>query len=410
MWTLLVALVGGPVAIPSTGVAQDAEGLRVVRADGEVRVLEAASHREYRAVPVGALETLGWSVTSRGSTWTLRHEDGVEVDLVPGDPWFVWDDRVQQLVDPPYRYGGQLWVPAQLVLDFLPFHLDDRYRLVLGPEGPELRLLDGRAAVDPMEPLPGADPVPQGEPEPLVVVIDPGHGGRDLGALGPGGTREKDVALALGRALARELGRYPELEVHLTRDSDVLVPIWRRGEWATEVKGDRSGVFISLHANAMPADRATRGFETYFLSEARTEHERRVAAIENAPLEGVPGNGGADDTGLGFILNELRNHDHQHWSALLAEMVQEKLAPVHPAPSRGVKQAPFAVITNALMPSVLVEVGFISNREEERLLARPSFHDDVAGALADAVVEFFGRYPPGRTGAPTVGDPPGTGP
>ncbi len=230
-----------------------------------------------------------------------------------------------------------------------------------------------------------------------VVVIDPGHGGKDPGTSGPGGRREKDIALAVGRALARELRGDETLEVHLTRDRDVLVPLWRRGELATEWKGDRPGVFISIHANALPNRNAVRGFETYFLSEARTEHELRVAANENAPLE-IDREDGAvegDEEDLGFILRELRNLDHTHWSSLLAEGVQGQLATVHPGPSRGVKQAPLAVITNALMPAVLVEVGFVTNREEERLLSRGEFQAHLAEAMGRAIRDFFERYPPG---------------
>lgn len=116
-----------------------------------------------------------------------------------------------------------------------------------------------------------------------VVVIDAGHGGADPGALGVGGVREKDVALGIALELAKRLRREPDLEVHLTRDSDTFVDIWDRGQIATNLKGDRPGVFISIHGNSFPEQRVTRGFETYFLSEARTDHERRVSAIENAP-------------------------------------------------------------------------------------------------------------------------------
>ncbi len=240
---------------------------------------------------------------------------------------------------------------------------------------------------------------PMATPDPVrVVVIDPGHGGYDPGSVGPEGVEEKDVALAVGLALARALDTVPDLEVHLTRDRDVSIPIWERGDMATRLKGDRPGVLVSIHVNSLD-DVNTRGVETYFLSQARTEHERRVAALENSPPAGG-GDGGASvasDPGLAFILNELRNLDYMHWSADLAGSVQEELAQVHPGRNRGVKQAPLAVITNALMPGVLVELGFVSNRAEERLLSDPDFHADAAGALARAVVEFFGRYPP-RTG------------
>jgi N-acetylmuramoyl-L-alanine amidase len=237
-----------------------------------------------------------------------------------------------------------------------------------------------------------------------VVVIDPGHGGYDPGSPGADGIVEKDVALAVGLALARALEGVPDLEVHMTRDRDVGIPVWERGDMATRLKGERPGILISIHANALD-DPYTRGVETYFLSEARTEHERRVAALENAPPAGA-GDGGATptaDPGLAFILNELRNLDHIHWSADLAQVVQERLAEVHPGRDRGVKQAPLAVITNALMPSVLVEVGFVSHPAEARMLMDPDFHASAAEALADAVLEFFQRYPPGATSGEVSG-------
>jgi N-acetylmuramoyl-L-alanine amidase len=227
-----------------------------------------------------------------------------------------------------------------------------------------------------------------------VVIIDAGHGGKDPGTIGRGNIEEKTVALGVARALAADLEKVPGLEVHLTRDTDTLVALWDRGQIATRLKGDRPGVFISIHANSVTSGRSARGFETYFLSEARTEHERRVAAIENAPL-GVDTTAGGANGDLDFILRELKNLDTQHWSSLLAQMVQTELGKVHPGPDRGVKQAPLAVITNALMPAVLVEVGYLSNPDEARLLARPAFQKEAAEAIATAVQHFFERYPPG---------------
>lgn len=230
---------------------------------------------------------------------------------------------------------------------------------------------------------------------PRVVVIDPGHGGHDPGSIGPAGVAEKEVALAVGLALARILDTLPGVESYLIRDSDVAIPVWERGDLATRLKGDRPGILLSLHVNALD-DPHTRGVETYFLSQARTEHERRVAALENAPPAAEAGAVPLADPGLAFILNELRNLDHIHWSAELAAVVQGELAAIHPGRDRGVKQAPLAVITNALMPSVLVELGFITNPDEEALLADPAFHESAARALAASILEFFRRYPPGR--------------
>ncbi|RMH18536.1 MAG: N-acetylmuramoyl-L-alanine amidase [Gemmatimonadetes bacterium] len=202
------------------------------------------------------------------------------------------------------------------------------------------------------------------------------------------------MALAVALALADELDDDPRFDVRLTREDDRLVPLWERGRLATEWRGERPGVFVSIHANAAPRSPEVRGFETYFLSEARTEHEERVAALENAPLQ-LEDDATGEDPDLDFILRELRNLDTQHWSALLAQMVQERMAEVHPGPDRGVKQAPLAVITNALMPAVLVELGYLTNRDEARLLADRDFQRDAARALAEAIRAFFERYPPG---------------
>ena len=94
-------------------------------------------------------------------------------------------------------------------------------------------------------------------------------------------------------------------------------------------------------------------------------------------------------------LRELRSLDHQHWSRLLAETVQDEIRHIHPGTNRGVKQGPLAVITNALMPAVLIEIGFLSHAEEGPLLGQESFQKDAAGAIAEAVRRFFRRYPPG---------------
>lgn len=234
-----------------------------------------------------------------------------------------------------------------------------------------------------------------------LVVIDAGHGGEEPGAIGLGGVRETDIAMAIARAMAADLASDPWIEVRLIREWDVGIPVWERGERATLWKGDRTGIFISIHANALPDRPSASGFETFFLSPARDEHEQRVAAIENAGARtpDLPGRAVADtDPLLGAILSDLRTFDHQHWSADLAEEVQLQLARIHPGPDRGVKQGPFAVLTNSLMPSVLVEVGFITNPTEERLLALPEFQRDAGRALAQAARAFLRRYPPGQPG------------
>ena len=410
---LAVALVAEPLA------GQAPPTLGVERADGTVSPVSMVLERGYAAVPLSVLGDLGWTVAESGNEVTVSVPSEIVVALRVDSPFFTWDGLVLQLADPPYRSGGRAFVPVQLLTDFFPRRLPDLYEF----DGPRslLRAGDPARAAAGASGASGADAASSGgsaEPSPptlpaipspydgpRVVVIDAGHGGADPGAMGPRGVREKDVALGIALELARLLRSEENLEVHLTRDSDTFVDLWERGEIATRLKGDRPGLFVSIHANSFPNSRATRGFETYFLSEARTEHERRVSAIENAPLS-FQGQDVDPETepDLGFILRELRNLDHQHWSALLAELVQEELDDFHPGPDRGVKQGVLAVLTNALMPSILVETGYLSNEEEGRLLGRESFQRQAAAGISRAVVRFFERYPPGAAASGGSGE------
>lgn len=407
-------------ALPGRAVAQ---GALTVQGPVGSLTLTIETGRGYGVLAESELERLGWRLEIGSRDVQAVLPGGERVRLSLGSPFFRWGSDLLQLADVPYAEGNHIYVPAQLVTDFLPARQEAAYLfdeeafvLQVMDEGTWSRLA-GSAGVDapglaaaPSEPdavesvepdRPGEGP-PTAVREPVqpVVIIDAGHGGRDPGARGVSGKVEKDLALGLARALARELRRGGDVEVRLTRDDDELVPIWERGRLATEWKGDRPGIFISLHANALPGQRSVRGFETYFLSEARTDHERRVAENENAPLQlEADAQGAAQNPDLDFILRELRNLDHQHWSASLAESVQAALEDVHTGPSRGVKQGPFAVITNALMPAVLVELGFITNRQDERLLASQDFQAAAARVLAQAIRGFFERYPPGRPAA-----------
>jgi N-acetylmuramoyl-L-alanine amidase len=356
------------------------------------------SHRGFLSFQADELARLGWEVDQAGpgevkATW---RDGALQVVIQEGNPFVRWGAEGVHLAEPPYGISGSLFLPLQFLVDILPWKLPDSFRYHVGSH--TLELLDSLNA-DEGDGAGDGDLLPPAPRDSIrVVVIDAGHGGRDTGARGPGGTREKDIALGVSEALARILSSEPNLEVYLTRSSDTLIPIWKRGELATAWRGDRPGIFLSIHANAMPNSSSTQGFETYFLSDARTEHERRVAALENAAQElEREEDGPGTDPELSFILTELRNLDHQHWSASLAELIQGQLAQIHSGPDRGVKQGPLAVLTNALMPAALVEVGFISNPQEERLLNQRSFQENIARSLARAVREFFRRYPPGMT-------------
>jgi len=400
--------------------------LQIEAVDGSVQLVGLDVGYGFATVPLTLFEKLGWSTTEAGDLVVLLGPEEIEIRLGHGTPFFRWNNQILQFVDSPYRIEGETYIPVQLLTDFFPKRLPTLYAFNeinftiqaadpsewKGDELSEVKPGDGGSSSDTLSsPDPTANPNPdlttrgQSSPEFIpdlveeerrIVVIDPGHGGGDPGALGPQGLREKDVALAVAKIMEDLLGREKGVEVYLTRSEDSFVPLWERGELATQWKGENPGVFISVHANSVPERPSVRGFETYSLNVARTEHERRVAAIENAPLQ-VQGQSIDPDSDpeFAFLLRDLSNSGHQPWSVELSRIVQEEIRRFHPGPDRGIKQSPLAVLTNALMPSVLVEIGFLSNEDEGPLLGQGQFQDETARAVARAVMNFFDHYPPG---------------
>jgi len=251
-------------------------------------------------------------------------------------------------------------------------------RLVLELSGPPLGPGERAPAI-----LPAPRPArPVEEPAVRTVVIDPGHGGENVGALGPGGTREKDVALAIARRLRTELVNTRGLQVFLTRDDDADLALDERTAIANNYKAD---LFVSIHANASRA-RGAKGSEVYFLSYQASDDDSRLAAQLEGAAEPLPEAPPGSD--LALILWDMAQAQHLEESSALASRLQEELAVVTGSEGRGVKQAPFRVLVGAAMPAVLVEVAFISNPDEEKLLASEAYQQKIAGSLARGIERF----------------------
>ncbi len=261
---------------------------------------------------------------------------------------------------------------------------DSPVRLVLELHGPPLLGERPAAAAPPLARAP-APPRPKPQPaEPAVrtIVIDPGHGGEDLGARGPSGTVEKDVALSIAKRTRAELVNSRGLSVFLTRDHDTELSLDERTATANNYKAD---LFVSIHVNASRA-RGVRGSEVYFLSyQASDDESRRIAQAEGSAERLGRGGEGSD---LALILWDMAQAEHLEESSTLASHLQEELAVVTGSEGRGVKQAPFRVLVGATMPAVLVEVAFISNPEEEKLLASDGYQAKVASAIARGIERF----------------------
>jgi len=222
-----------------------------------------------------------------------------------------------------------------------------------------------------------------------TIVLDAGHGGHDPGARGPNGVQEKDVVLDVTRRAARMIEDGLGIKVLLTRSTDVFVPLRERTNFANKQRAD---LFVSVHANAHPRS-VSEGVETYFLSsEASDSGARQVAAIENGvvQLEG-PGSRQRGDV-LKSILWDLAQSEFQEESSFMAETVLDSMSKSLSLVNRGVKQAGFYVLGGAAMPAILIEIGFLTNRKEERKLSTPEHREAMARAIYAGLAEYKRRY------------------
>lgn len=281
--------------------------------------------------------------------------------------------------------------------DFKIFPLSDPYRIVIDVTG------EKKAPAAPAQPIRDSSgkEVPQirQTPAPVVpvdtsliqqlglkvntIVLDPGHGGKDPGAVGKNGLKEKDVTLKLARMLREKLTNEAGAKVILTRDSDVFIPLEERTAIANSQEAD---LFVSIHINAAPR-RTASGIETYILSLSNNEDARRVAARENATST-------RSVSDLEFILNDLIKTAKTNDSAKLAAVVQDNLVAglrkkFDSIRSNGVKGAPFYVLVGTKMPAILVEVSFISNPEEERRLKDEAYLREVVEGIAAGIMHYM---------------------
>jgi len=222
-----------------------------------------------------------------------------------------------------------------------------------------------------------------------TIVIDAGHGGKDAGAIGTYGLYEKFVTLDIARRVGKLLDKYTNVNIIYTRDEDVFIPLWKRTKIANESNGK---LFISIHANSNP-NRRIRGFETYILRTGKTQDALDVAQRENAVIKLEEETARYDHlTGDNFIVASLMQNAFMKESEDLASMVQTNLRKNIPSPDRGVKQAGFYVMVGASMPNILVEVGFLSNPQEEKQLRKPNYRHSIAQSIYHGIRQFKDKY------------------
>lgn len=357
----------------------DARRLAVGSAEYNVTRLTAEVLGRATAVHIKCTEPLGYRATSPRTGIIELKIYGGEVNSgrvgLSGGRGLVKSARSRQ-------YGDHATVTV--VVD----QLVGRFRTYTADEGREIVLVLEEEQVSSMP-----EPVPLGRADMNIaqgvvdvtneihlqtVVVDPGHGGHDVGAVGARGIMEKDVNLGVARELRRYLERESDLKVVLTRDKDEYVELANRAEIANSNDGD---IFISLHCNSWFNDGA-HGLETYFLSPAQSDWAKSVEAAENQ----AAGEKAPDD--VEFIVWELVQNRFISSSSQLAEIIQEDVSEALDLPDRGVRQAGFRVLVGAYMPAVLVELGFLSQPAEERKLGEHAYQRRLAKALGDAILAY----------------------
>jgi N-acetylmuramoyl-L-alanine amidase len=239
------------------------------------------------------------------------------------------------------------------------------------------------------------EPVPPLAAAPdIVVVVDAGHGGHDPGALGPSGTREKDVTLAISRRLVKLLNEEPGMRGVLTRSDDRFLGLRERMERA---RSANANLFISIHADAA-INRSAQGSTVYVLSEkaATDEASRRLAARENAALIGGVDLGDKDPV-LASVLMDLSQNASISSSIAVGDAILGKMSRLGRLHRRSVQQAPFMVLKSPDVPSVLLETAYISNPTDERNLRSSAHQQELARAVLDGIRKYFAANPPGNS-------------
>ena len=222
-----------------------------------------------------------------------------------------------------------------------------------------------------------------------TIVIDPGHGGKDPGAIGINRLQEKTVALDIAKNVGKMLERN-NMKVVYTRKNDIFVPLWKRTQIANNASGN---LFISIHANSTSKSSSINGFETFLLRIGKTDDAIEVAKRENSviALEKNPNNY-KKLTDEKLIMATMSQNADMKASEDLASLIQIQLDKVISTKNRGVKQAGFHVLVGASMPNVLIEVGFLSNAKEANLLGKSQYRRNISKAIFNAIIDFKEKY------------------
>lgn len=302
---------------------------------------------------------------------------------------FIIDNRLVNESRPVIRRDGAIYIPRDIAILVIDTFFSNK---IIAEKKGGLIISDGSLPEKTEDKI----SIPDKKGKISFIILDPGHGGKDPGAIGKGGVKEKNITLQVAKKVEQILKkRLESVKIKPTRSSDRFIELAERAEIANrELRKDANGMFVSIHVNASISNRIS-GFETYFLSQNPTNEEaRKTATLENnvIVLENN-GNGRKKYNDLEYMEALMLTTQIQKESSTLADTIQDCInIKINEFKSRGVHKADFYVLRGALMPAVLIEIGYISHQKEAKYLTTGDYQDKIAAGICDGILKFIDKY------------------
>ena len=322
---------------------------------------------------------LNKNFTNNNTEKIIIYFGDTKIKITANIPFIIINDKPYQLQNNVFQRKGEYYVPLDDFLALLTQHTNTNYSINYSSMSINLGSVIQNSPIDKTTDLIKEKKKWQFD----TIIIDPGHGGKDPGSIGYKGTKEKDIVLDVSKRLARKIQKNLRVKTILTRDEDVFIRLQDRTKFANTNEGD---LFISIHVNSNESKKPY-GFETYLLKPGRNQEAINVALRENSVIE-LEGNKFEKLTDEQLIQATIAQSGFVQYSEKFAALIQEEIDKRVQSRNRGVKQAGFYVLMGASMPNVLIELGYISNPNEEKKLNSSSYRDMLATSIYYAIVEY----------------------
>ena len=322
---------------------------------------------------------LNKNFTNNNTEKIIIYFGDTKIKITANISFIIINDKPYQLQNNVFQRKGEYYVPLDDFLALLTQHTNTNYSINYNSMSINLGSVIQNSPIDKTTDLIKEKKKWQFD----TIIIDPGHGGKDPGSVGYKGTKEKDIVLDVSKRLARKIQKNLRVKTILTRDEDVFIRLQDRTKFANTNEGD---LFISIHVNSNESKKPY-GFETYLLKPGRNQEAINVALRENSVIE-LEGNKFEKLTDEQLIQATIAQSGFVQYSEKFAALIQEEIDKRVQSRNRGVKQAGFYVLMGASMPNVLIELGYISNPNEEKKLNSSSYRDMLATSIYYAIVEY----------------------